>query len=204
MSNHFISFSTLTSHIHSFIHFLIYLLLRVLSPPFHMLFLLFCCCKLIFFDLRDLSVNTVNIGIRDISYIKFSTSTCAGSSNFPLNLGNPAQTQTPETHVTTLVASNTTTTSLASSTSDSLSLLCVGSTRGEILLYDPKQKVSHTLPQAKHKKKINAIDWNNQNKFAFASEDRQVSKNSLFSNTHHSCHHIQTGMKKDSQMILFL
>lgn len=51
--------------------------------------------------------------------------------------------------------------------------LAIGTGRGELLLYDRTNRTCW-YANAKHKKRITCGDWNNENKFAFASDDRQI------------------------------
>lgn len=51
--------------------------------------------------------------------------------------------------------------------------LSIGTGRGELLLYD--RYSSHCwFTSARHKKRITCGDWNTEQKFAFASDDRQI------------------------------
>eukprot|EP00823_Brevimastigomonas_motovehiculus_P006125 TRINITY_DN4893_c0_g1_i1.p1 TRINITY_DN4893_c0_g1~~TRINITY_DN4893_c0_g1_i1.p1 ORF type:complete len:415 (+),score=66.41 TRINITY_DN4893_c0_g1_i1:119-1363(+) len=50
--------------------------------------------------------------------------------------------------------------------------LAIGTAKGDVLIYDRTK--SCWYPLAKHKKRITCGDWNNDNKFAFASDDRQI------------------------------
>lgn len=51
--------------------------------------------------------------------------------------------------------------------------LAIGTGRGELLLYDRTARTCW-YANARHKKRITCGDWNNENKFAFASDDRQI------------------------------
>ncbi len=51
--------------------------------------------------------------------------------------------------------------------------LAIGTARGDVMLYD---KVTRSLwfAHAKHRKRVTCGDWNSEGKFAFASDDRQI------------------------------
>jgi WD repeat-containing protein 19 len=53
-------------------------------------------------------------------------------------------------------------------------LLAFGTSKGDVAIYDQDVKELR-ISDAKHKKRITCGDWSHDNKFAFASDDRQIS-----------------------------
>lgn len=51
--------------------------------------------------------------------------------------------------------------------------IAVGTARGDVLMYDKESRMCWYVA-SKHKKRITCGDWNSDNKFAFASDDRQI------------------------------
>lgn len=65
----------------------------------------------------------------------------------------------------------------------SVAQLALGTARGELLMYDHGSK-TYWLAPSKHKRRVTCGDWSSQNKFAFASDDKQVRSSAATAHSH--------------------